>query len=332
MGAPQHHQAVLVHLASGIGNIVLATPLLMTLSRQGYAVDLLVDGDYAETAALFRGWSALRAVYNGKANERPGGDYCVRIPAIPPFYWNRYARHYRNATNSLARPPDALFYRDEQAYYLEFARSLGCDLDQGLSYSFPAPRDQTQGITAATLVLAPGCKTGEMAAKRWPHFPSLAERFADVVVVGTPDDLSHFRGAQMHFPGHVRSLVGCLSLVQVAGVLAAAGVVVANDSGLGHVAGAVGAPTVLLFGPTSDRALGRLPGNVTVLRTGLPCEPCWFSQRFSRCAGNIDCLDRLAVEDVVNAVMTAGNVPLRSQTPLGPSAISFPSATPGAPF
>src|SRR5262249_1751031 len=159
-----------------------------------------------------------------------------------------------------------------------------------------------------TVVLAPGCKTGEMAAKRWPHFPRLAESFADVVVIGTPDDLRHFNGAAMTFPDHVRSLVGNLALEQVARVLAAAGGVVANDSGLGHVAGAVGAPTILLFGPTPDLTLGRLPRNVTVLRAGLPCEPCWFSNRFARCAGTIDCLDRLAVEDVVKAIVTASKV------------------------
>jgi ADP-heptose:LPS heptosyltransferase len=36
---------VLVHLASGIGNIVLATPLLLALHRHGCTLDLLVDRD-----------------------------------------------------------------------------------------------------------------------------------------------------------------------------------------------------------------------------------------------------------------------------------------------
>lgn len=63
-------KTVLVHLASGVGNIVLATPLLVSLSRHGYTLDLLVDGDYQGTAGLFDGWSALRNLYDGTAGEK----------------------------------------------------------------------------------------------------------------------------------------------------------------------------------------------------------------------------------------------------------------------
>lgn len=282
--------SVLVHLASGVGNIVFATPLLLVLIQHGFIVDLLIDGDYEDTAELFRGWSALRAVYNARQGERPTGSYDFRIPALPPFYWSRYAADYRIGGNAVERPADALFYRDEQAYYLEFALSLGCEVDKPPYYFIPAAPDIAHGIAGETVVLAPGCKTGEMAAKRWPYFPRLAEMFDDVAVVGTPDDLYNFDGSPMSFPGQVRSLAGQLSLRETAGVLAAAGAVVANDSGLGHIAGAVGTPTILLFGPTPDAALGRLPPNVKVLRAGVACEPCWFGARFAACAGHIGCL------------------------------------------
>ncbi|HEU0054671.1 MAG TPA: glycosyltransferase family 9 protein, partial [Longimicrobium sp.] len=161
---------------------------------------------------------------------------------------------------------------------------------------------ESRGVTRSTLVLAPGCKTGEMTAKRWPHFAALAGRFADVAVVGTEDDLRGHDGAPMAFPAHVRSLVGALSLRETAEVMAAAGVVVANDSGLGHLAGATGVPTLLLFGPTADAILGPFPPNVTVLRGGLPCEPCWNGPRLRACAGRVDCLQALAADRVEREV------------------------------
>ena len=309
--ACQRPTTVLVHLAAGIGNIVLATPLLLVLSRQGYTLDVLVDGDYRETADLFRGWSLLRAVYGSTEKERPTEAYDIRIPAIPPFYWDRYEREYRGLRNSVARPPNALFERDEQAYYLEFARALGCDVTGSHSYFLPAAPDEAHRITADTVVLAPGCKTGTMAAKRWPHFPRLAELFEDVVVVGTVDDLHNFDGMRMRFPDHVRSLVGRLSLSEVASVMASAGIVVANDSGLGHIAGAVGSPTILLFGPTSDLSLGRFPPNVKILRAGMPCEPCWHAKLFAACSARIDCLERLTVDRVFTEIVRAQAPPLR---------------------
>ena len=87
-------------------------------------------------------------------------------------------------------------------------------------------------------------------------------------------------------------------------MLAAAGVVVGNDSGLSHVAAAVGTPTVMLFGPTPHLSLGQLPPNVKVLRTGLACEPCWFGSRFRACAAQIHCLNQLTVETVGREVRT----------------------------
>lgn len=293
---------VLIHLAAGTGNIVLATPLVLAVSRAGYVVDLLLDADYPDTAALVEGWGAVRRVLGCSDRPLSLAGYWRVLPAVPPFYWQRYRGTYRANGSCVPRPPDALFYRDEQAYYLAFAEALGCRAEPRAHCFLPVAARYDRGVTSSTLVLAPGCKTGEMAAKRWPHFPALAEAFDDVVVVGTADDLSDCLGRPLRFPAHVRSLAGTLSLRETAEVLAAAGAVVANDSGLGHVSAAVGTPTVMLFGPTPHLSLGELPPNVLPLRTGLPCEPCWFRARLAACGGRIDCLAGLAVAVVAEHV------------------------------
>ena len=51
------------------------------------------------------------------------------------------------------------------------------------------------------------------------------------------------------------------------------------DSGLSHVASAVGTPTVMTLGPTPHLTLGHSPPNVKVLRSGFDCEPCWYVSR-----------------------------------------------------
>jgi ADP-heptose:LPS heptosyltransferase len=289
---------VLVHLATGIGNIVLATPLLLALRERLGAVDLLLHADYAGVDDLFRGWSALGTVFDGRAGEFPPGPYDVFVPAIPPFAWPRFAAQYRGRTNIVPRPPDALFYLDEQGYYIAFAEQLGWQQQRRPECFLPVAPASVAGITTDTLILAPGCKTGQMAKKRWPHFPALAELFRDVVVVGTLDDLVLADGKPMRFASHVRSLIGDLSLKELAGVLAAGGAVVANDSGIGHMAAAAGVYTVLVFGPTPDTTLGALASNVTVLRSGLSCEPCWLSNRFAACASRITCLSDLSAARV----------------------------------
>lgn len=294
--------AILVNLASGIGNIVLATPLVLSLARHGFIVDLLVDADYHGVEALFDGWDAVRHVYVGPGDSSAIALYEHVAAAIPPFYWRRFRSRYEGL--NVYRPPDALFYENEQAYYLQFARALGCDVSNPPTYYLPARNVQR----TETIVLAPGSKPVEMATKRWPYYAELAAQLGDVTFVGTADDLLRFDRSRMQVPGNVHSVVGCLSLGDTVSLLASARAVVANDSGLGHVAGALGTPTILLFGPTPNSTLGVLPQNVTVLRSGLPCEPCWFGARFRACSHQIDCLRQLSIKSVIREIdlLTSG--------------------------
>jgi Glycosyltransferase family 9 (heptosyltransferase) len=295
---------VLLHLGAGVGNIVLATPLLTALRELGFEVDIALAADYPETAELLRPWNAVRTVF---ANREivPANNYQYVLPAIPPFYWPRFAHGFRKGNNLLPRPSDSLFYQNEQAFYLSFARTLGWD-GPAPAVVLPIAPTQRADVTGCTLVLAPGCKTGEMAKKRWPYFPQLAEEFSDVFVVGTADDLCNGQGARFHFPAHVVNLTGRLSLRETAEVIASAGAFVGNDSGLSHIAAAVGTPTVMIFGPTSERVLGSFPANVHIVRRGLRCEPCWRDERFGACAGRIDCLAQITVERVVCTLADLG--------------------------
>jgi ADP-heptose:LPS heptosyltransferase len=225
-------------------------------------------------------------------------SYSHVIPAIPPFYWSRFHRYYAGGENVVRRPPDALFYQNEQEYYLAFARALGFPSTHRPFYRLPIGPSDRFDVGQETLVIAPGCKTGEMALKRWSFYPELASRFVRVAVVGTCDDLRDARGGPFCFPAHVESYVDRLSLRETAELMAGAGAVVGNDSGLCHIAGAVGTPTLILFGPTPHLTLGHFPGNVYIFRAGLACEPCWFGKRFDACQRGLDCLNHLSVDSV----------------------------------
>ncbi len=301
-GAP----TALVHLGAGVGNVVLATPLLLALHAMGFETDVWLSADYPQTADLLRPWSVVREVFTGPLAAPRLARYAHVIPAIPPFYWARFAPRFVRLPNLVARPLESLFYEDEQEFYLSFARRLGCPRGPGPAYALPIAPDESFGVTQRTVILAPGCKTGEMATKRWPYFRELAEEFEDVAVVGTSDDLRGRDGRSLGFSRRVRSFVDRLTLRQTAEVMAAAGVVVGNDSGLAHTAGAVGVPTLILFGPTPHRSLGAFPQNVTILRQGLPCEPCWFKGRFAACGRRISCLQGLRVETVAAEMQWMG--------------------------
>lgn len=106
-------------------------------------------------------------------------------------------------------------------------------------------------------------------ARRWP-----AERFAKVVrhlldqgrrvvVTGGRDELDLARQviglAGAEGDGCCACFAGATDLTDLAGLLAGASLLVSGDTGPGHLATAVGCPSVLLFGPTSPSEWGPPP-------------------------------------------------------------------------
>jgi len=68
--------------------------------------------------------------------------------------------------------------------------------------------------------------------------------------------------------------VGDLRLSQAAALLSRSDVYLGNDSGISHLAAALGVRTVALFGPTDPGRWAPRGQKVTVLRRGIDCSPC----------------------------------------------------------
>ncbi|MBI4694194.1 MAG: glycosyltransferase family 9 protein [Gammaproteobacteria bacterium] len=102
------------------------------------------------------------------------------------------------------------------------------------------------------IALGPGAN---WRGKIWPlaHFirlsALLASEFDAVVLLGGPGDASLAAAFASTCTLPCRDLCGRTSLPAAAAVLARCTAFVGNDSGLGHMAAAVGTPTVTLFGP-----------------------------------------------------------------------------------
>jgi len=101
----------------------------------------------------------------------------------------------------------------------------------------------------AYAVLHPG-SGGE--AKCWPldRFELLARRLGRSVFVVGPVEADRWPAGRIERLRAAFAVRVCSELPVLAGLLAGADAVVCNDSGIGHLAAAVGAPTVALFGPT----------------------------------------------------------------------------------
>jgi heptosyltransferase-2 len=136
---------------------------------------------------------------------------------------------------------------------------------------------QAKGLGQGTAVaLAPG-SVG--SSKRWTYYPQaarlLAERGLDVWVIGGPGEQAIATEIVAAGGARVRDLTGT-DLRNGILAMAAASVAISNDSGLMHIAAALGTPTMGIFGPTSPYHWAPLNGLAATVqtKTTVPCQPC----------------------------------------------------------
>jgi heptosyltransferase-2 len=110
-------------------------------------------------------------------------------------------------------------------------------------------------------------------------------------------------------------LTGQTTMGQLGAVLEGCDAFVGNDSGVMHIAAAVGTPVVALFGPSNYRAWGPWDpgGRSVVVSADLPCLPCFYrGHELGTPEGcpNRSCLQLITVEQVVDAVQRAVRAPV----------------------
>ncbi len=192
-------------------------------------------------------------------------------------------------------------------HYCDLVKTLGifC-LD--FKMTFPLD-DATQAAAAARFLapenlddyvaLAPGGAANvkeEMESRRWPveNFTALAGLLIGsgrrVVLLGSGGDAAIAARIKAQQPGVV-DLSDRTTLAEAAAILKRARLVVCNDSGLMHLAAAVGARVVALFGPTHPGEKKPLnEGSVAVWKgEGMECSPCYRDGVFPKC-DHVDCL------------------------------------------
>jgi heptosyltransferase-2 len=154
------------------------------------------------------------------------------------------------------------------------------------------------------LGMAPGAG---WETKRWPYFGALAARATaggwQVVVAGGPGEDGLCREVAGACP-EAWILPG-LPLLELGALWQRCAVVVVNDSGPMHLARAVGAPLVALFGSTDPHQFRWDPASFThqhpterVLRRDLPCMPCSFYGRRTCPEGHFRCMKEMEADAV----------------------------------
>jgi heptosyltransferase-2 len=254
----------------------------------------------------------LRALGATHGLDLHGSLRSLALRWLVPCRWSGYSKRKLARTTLIATKINAYGRHVPVAErYFEAARALDVTPDGGPPELFLAPAARAHmkywlaevGIDDEPIaVIAPGAAH---ATKRWPieHWQALAAHLRQlgysVVAVGGPADreLATMLGAA------VVNVAGELTLQETGACLARAAVVVSGDTGVMHMATAVGTRVVALFGPTVE-PFGFFPytTRATVLERDMDCRPC-SAMGTARCPlGHHRCLAEILPDEVAAAV------------------------------
>jgi heptosyltransferase-2 len=311
---------ILVVAPNWIGDALMAQPLLARLRERlpQARLDVLAPAWVAPVmrrmpevsgvieTSFAHGPLALRERWRlGRTLKALGYDQALVLPnswksALAPFFADIRIRsgYVGESRYGLLN----LLYRKQPgrepmaAHYARLAAEPGAEL----ALPLPDPHLQVDagaaertrarfGLAGRYVALCPGAEYGP--AKRWPFFAELAVRLElPVVLIGSPKEREQCAAIKG------RNLAGETTLDEAIELLAGAQYVVSNDSGLMHVAAALGRPQVALFGSSSPEHTPPLSPKARVLWLGLACSPCYARE----CPlGHFRCMRELTVERVL---------------------------------
>jgi heptosyltransferase-2 len=327
-------ETVVVRLPNWLGDTVMAVPAIRALQARWTHARLVLAGPWAfllagqELADVLvdypRSWAGrLRSADTVRSLH---GDVAVLLPnsfeaAVAGQYWGArrlvgFAAGGRSwlLTDAVPVPSSRRHQVDE---YILLVEHLGAVVEERMP-RLVAPDWHSVGRHGVRALIEEaggarhscnrpwiGLHLGAAfgSSKVWPHervveFCRIVEaRGMTTVLLGSPAERMAAEAVVGRAPA--LSLVGRDQPDLLTAVLAEMDVLVSGDTGVGHLAAALGTPVVTLFGPT-DPALTSPRGPGRVVRHPVPCAPCFYRV----CPIDHPCLRSIAPTMVVDQVLS----------------------------
>jgi heptosyltransferase II len=264
----------------------------LALAKQWGLADRLRANQYGTALVMPRTWKSAIAPALAGIPERIGFVGEARFGLLNRWRWGeKRLPRFLDKNAALALPDGAALPPEWPVPQLRVPR------EEAIRFR------QTHGLGEGTAVaLAPG-SVG--SSKRWTYYPQaaklLAERGLDVWVIGGPGEKAIATEIAATGGPRVRDLTGT-DLRNGILAMAAARLAVSNDSGLMHIAAALGTPTMGIFGPTSPYHWAPINGLAATVQTKtvVPCQPC---HRPVCTMNDHRCMRDIPASDVADEVM-----------------------------
>ncbi|MBU0544432.1 MAG: lipopolysaccharide heptosyltransferase II [Proteobacteria bacterium] len=202
-----------------------------------------------------------------------------------------------------------IFAVHQVEYYLSILKAAGLKAESRNPVLYLSEKDlakaenllQLKGIGKNDFILgiSPGAIFGN--AKRWPfeRFAEISDRASErwgakVIILGSKKEKDIGNKMAGLMKNKAADFCGTTSLGEAMGLISKCSYFVTNDSGLMHVAAALGVPTFAIFGSTDHVATGPRGSKTKIIRHDIACSPCLKSE----CPTDFKCMLSIEPEEV----------------------------------
>jgi ADP-heptose:LPS heptosyltransferase len=299
----------------GLGDIVNSIPVLRQLRRryERAHIQLSCGPAYHE---LLRPMAIADRFTPEFSKPQMNGPCDLAVEVVAHARSSRASETGAKVTLSLAamgtRSPRQLVWRHLREQAIKAGLAVP-DAPPQVSVSATVERDAVNWLCARQI-----CQPSEPVVavhpgagfefKLWPakRFGELARRLrtyhgAHVLVFQGPADEHTVEGVVAAADGSISAIARDLPLEMVAALIQRATLFISCDSGLMHLAAALGRPMVALFGPTSPQAWGPFHNQARVIfERPLTCPPCGYAM--ARRCPHRRCMNEITTDMVMEQV------------------------------
>lgn len=327
----------------GLGSIVQATPLLQTL-RKKYPnahivfvstkgnkgllekidcideVVLLDDSGFTNLALSYPGFVAkLISLRIGLFIDLEIYSNFSSLTTTLSMARNRLGFYLRASHYRMGVYTHMMYYNTSvpiMQTYLQMARLLGAAENEVVTtlYAFKTSDADNIEIPHLGKYVTININASDLRIeRRWPldQFEGLVKAFRErypeyhIVLIGAKNEADYVAHFHERFDDmHISSVAGKTTFNQLMRVLDNSELLITNDTGPLHLAASLDKPTVALFGPCAPAQYGSMDKVVPVYK-GLYCSPCVHEFDIPPCMGDNQCMQQIAVSQVMRAVEKA---------------------------
>ncbi len=311
---PKIIQSIALLKTSGIGDTVILSAIVRDLKaalpnreitlftgKLNYEMGKLIKGCHVVSLPISKPFAAIQMVRQKQFDLWVDFGPWSRINALFTFFsLSRYKLGFKTAGQYRHYIYDQFVNHSKELHeinnYRALIKAIGVQ-----KHGFPHIdiEKQVPKKRRVALHLFPGGSRAEL--KMWPleNWMDLIDRLLndgyEIVLTGGKNDR-----LDIDKPG-ILNKAGKLSLKETATYLTTCEHVISIDTGIMHLAAAIGCHVISLHGPTSEKRWGAVGENVTVIKPTYEYTPCINFGYESTCKTNT-CMKSITVDRVINAI------------------------------